>query len=86
MTHANIGDDDVLIEEVEHLISALNANNKKFEYEIYEASPGVHHFDSIDNYTSKEIRLKTYRFLATYLKPNYSFKDLDALTKAAYYL
>lgn len=85
LIHANTSDDDVLIEEVEHLISALKANDKKFEYKIYESVPGGHHFDRIDNYASKEIRLKTYRFLATYLKPNYPFKDVAALTKAAYY-
>ncbi len=85
LIHANTNDDDVLIEEVEHLISALKANNKKFEYKIYEDSPGGHHFDRIDNYTSKEYRLKAYRFLETYLKPSHPFKDVNALTKAAYY-
>lgn len=85
LIHANTNDDDVLIEEVEHLISALKANNKKFEYKIYEDAPGGHHFDRIDNYTSKEYRLKAYRFLETYLKPSRPFKDVNALTKAAYY-
>jgi dipeptidyl aminopeptidase/acylaminoacyl peptidase len=85
LIHANTNDDDVLIEEVEHLISALKANNKKFEYQIYQDAPGGHHFDRVDNYSSKEYRLKAYRFLETYLKPSHPFKDVNALTKAAYY-
>lgn len=85
LIHANTNDEDVLIEEVEHLISALKANNKKFEYKIYEDAPGGHHFDRIDNYSSKEYRLKAYRFLETYLKPSHPFKDVNALTGAAYY-
>lgn len=85
LIHANTNDDDVLIEEVEHLISALKANNKKFDYKIYQDAPGGHHFDRIDNYESKEARLVVYRFLEKYLKPNTPFKDVNALTKAAYY-
>ncbi len=85
LIHANTNDDDVLIEEVEHLISALKAHNKKFEYKIYQNAPGGHHFDRIDNYASKESRLKTYRFLEAYLKPAKPFKDTEALSKAAYY-
>lgn len=85
LIHANTNDDDVLIEEVEHLISALKANQKKFEYKIYENAAGGHHFDRIDNYASKEARLKVYQFLASYLKPNHPFKDVSALSKAGYY-
>ncbi|WP_293300421.1 alpha/beta fold hydrolase [Pedobacter sp. UBA4863] len=85
LIHANTNDDDVLIEEVEHLISALKANNKKFDYKIYQDAPGGHHFDRIDNYESKEARLVVYKFLEKYLKPSAPFASVEAMTKAAYY-
>jgi dipeptidyl aminopeptidase/acylaminoacyl peptidase len=84
LIHANTNDDDVLIEEVEHLISALKANNKKFDYKVYQNAPGGHHFDRIDNYESKEARLIVYRYLANYLKPNNAFKNISSITKAGY--
>ncbi|NGF57365.1 S9 family peptidase [Parapedobacter sp. SGR-10] len=85
LIHANTNDDDVLIEEVEHLISALKANNKKFEYEIYENKPGGHHFDRIDSYLAKEVRLKAYKFLQQYLKPDKPFANISELIRASYY-
>lgn len=84
LIHANTNDDDVLIEEVEHLISALKANNKKFSHKIFQDAPGGHHFDRIDNYSSKEYRLEMYQFLANYLKPQAPFKSVSAITAAAY--
>lgn len=84
LIHANTNDDDVLIEEVEHLIAALKANNKKFEYEIYDAVPGGHHFDRIDSYKAKEVRLKVYQYLQKYLKPNKPFTSLSELMTASY--
>src|SRR5690606_15310887 len=83
LIHANTNDDDVLIEEVEHLISALKANNKKFEYEIYENKPGGHHFDRIDSYLAKEVRLKAYKFLQQYLKPDKPFANISELIRAS---
>lgn len=85
LIHANTNDDDVLIEEVEHLISALKANNKKFEYKIYEDVPGGHHFDRIDSYKAKEVRFKVYDYLNSYLKPAKSFKSISDLNKASYF-
>lgn len=85
LIHANTNDEDVNVLEVEHLIKSLKAENKKFEYKIYDSFPGGHHFDRIDNYASKEIRLKIYQFLQPYLKPASPFKNLDALIRASYF-
>ncbi|MFA6769605.1 MAG: prolyl oligopeptidase family serine peptidase [Bacteroidales bacterium] len=85
LIHANTNDDDVLIEEVEHLISALKANNKKFDYQIYEDFPGGHHFDRIDSYGAKEVRLKVYKYLEKHLNPESPFRDLKDLIRQSYF-
>lgn len=84
LIHANTNDDDVLIEEVEHLIAALKANNKKFDYEIYDNIAGGHHFDRIDSYKAKEVRLKVYKYLQNYLKPSKPFHTIKELMDASY--
>lgn len=85
LVHTNTIDEDVNVLEVEHLIKSLKAENKKFEYEIYKEIPGGHHFDRIDNYGAKEIRLKVYKFLAQYLKPNKPFQNVKELIEASYF-
>ncbi|GAB2781454.1 alpha/beta fold hydrolase [Rhabdobacter roseus] len=85
LVHTNTIDEDVNVLEVEHLIKALKADGKKFEYEIYKDVPGGHTFDRIDNFGAKEIRLKVYTFLAQYLKPNKSFKNVNELNAAGYF-
>jgi dipeptidyl aminopeptidase/acylaminoacyl peptidase len=84
LIHTNTNDDDVNVLEVEHLIEALKAAGKKFEYEIFKDIPGGHSFDRIDTRKAKEIRLKIYRFLAGYLKPPHPFSSLTDLEKAGY--
>jgi dipeptidyl aminopeptidase/acylaminoacyl peptidase len=84
LIHSNTNDDDVYVLEVEHLIEALKAANKKFEYEIFKDAPGGHSFDRIDTKLAKETRLKIYKFLGTYLKPPHPFKSVDDLEKAGY--
>ena len=84
LIHTNTNDDDVNVLEVEHLIEALKAAGKKFEYEIFKDAPGGHSFDRIDTKLAKETRMKIYRFLANYLKPPFPFKSVDDLEKAAY--
>ncbi len=64
LIHTNTNDDDVNVLEVEHLIKALKADGKKFEYEIFQEMPGGHSFDRIDTKAAQEIRLKIHRFLA----------------------
>jgi dipeptidyl aminopeptidase/acylaminoacyl peptidase len=85
LIHTNTNDEDVNVLEVEHLIQALKAEGKQFEYKIYEEIPGGHSFNRMDTKVAREIRLEIYRFLAKYLNPPKPFKNLKELEKAAYY-
>ncbi len=71
LIHTNTNDEDVNVLEVEHLIEALKAEGKKFEYKIYENAPGGHYFNRIDTRAAKDSRREIYRFLAPYLKPDH---------------
>lgn len=84
LIHTNTNDEDVNWLEVEHLIQALKAEGKEFEYEIYEDFPGGHSFDRLDGKEAKEIRVKVYKFLAGYLKPAHPISNLKELHKAGY--
>lgn len=84
LIHTNTNDDDVYVEEVEHLINALKAAGKQFEYKIFQDEPGGHSFDRIDTKRAKEIRLSIYTFLARYLHPPKAFKTLKELEQAGY--
>jgi len=69
LIHTNTTDEDVNVLEVEHLIKALKAAGKKFEYKIYQAAPGGHSFNRLDTKLAKESRREAYQFLAKYLNP-----------------
>jgi dipeptidyl aminopeptidase/acylaminoacyl peptidase len=69
LIHTTTNDEDVNVLEVEHLIQALKAAGKKFEYKIYDNAPGGHIFNRIDTKLAKESRAEVYRFLAQYLNP-----------------
>lgn len=69
LIHTTTNDEDVNVLEVEHLISALKAADKKFEYKIYQNAPGGHQFERLDTKFSKECRTEVYRFLAKHLNP-----------------
>ncbi len=69
LIHSTTNDEDVNVLEVEHLIKALKAAGKKFEYKIYENAPGGHVFNRIDTKLAKESRVEIWRFLAQYLNP-----------------
>jgi dipeptidyl aminopeptidase/acylaminoacyl peptidase len=84
LIHTNTNDDDVYVLEVEHLIEALKAAGKKFEYEVFKDAAGGHSFDRIDTKLAKETRMKIYKFLANYLKPPFPFKSIQDLEKAGY--
>jgi len=84
LIHTNTNDADVNVLEVEHLIKALKAGNKKFEYEIYQEVPGGHSFDRMDTKRANEIRVKIYKFLASSLNPPNPIRNVSALKKAAY--
>lgn len=84
LINTNTNDDDVFAIEVISLINALKAEGKKFEYYIYKDLPGGHSFDRLDTRQAREIRFKTYQFLAKYLNPPNSVKSLSELEKVAY--
>ncbi len=84
LIHTNTNDADVNVLEVEHLIKSLKAENKDFEYKIYEDIPGGHSFNRMDTKIAREIRLEIYDFLYPYLKPPVKFNSLRDLEKAAY--
>ncbi len=85
LIHTNTNDADVNVLEVEHLIKSLKVENKKnFSYEIFKEIPGGHSFDRMDHKTAKEIRMKIYRHLNKYLKPDKPFKSIKDLQKAGY--
>jgi len=69
LVHTNTNDEDVNVLEVEHLIQALKAEGKKFEYKVYENAPGGHTFNRLDTPFARESRNEIYRFLARYLSP-----------------
>src|SRR3954466_3417570 len=69
LVHTNTNDEDVNVMEVEHLIDALKAAGKKFEYKIYQSAAGGHHFNRIDTRLVKESRKEIYAFLGQYLHP-----------------
>ncbi len=69
LVHTNTNDEDVNVLEVEHLIEALKAAGKKFEYKIYQNAPGGHHFNRTDTRQAKDSRREVYAFLAQYLHP-----------------
>lgn len=68
LVHTNTNDEDVNVMEVEHLIEALKAAGKKFEYKIYQNVPGGHRFNRIDTKLAKDSRREIWDFLARYLK------------------
>lgn len=84
LIHTNTNDNDVNVLEVEHLIASLKANNKKFEYKIYQDVPGGHIFNRIDTKKAREIRVDVYKFLDKYLNPPRKIKTLNDLNKAGY--
>lgn len=84
LIHTNTNDEDVNVLEVESMIAALKAANKKFEYKIFEAIPGGHSFDRMDHKQATDIRFTIYKFLEKYLHPNKPFKSADEMREAAY--
>lgn len=69
LIHTNTNDEDVNVIEVEHLIQALKAAGKDFQYRIFQDAPGGHSFDRLDTPEAFKIRKDIYAFLARYLKP-----------------
>ncbi|MEA2491239.1 MAG: hypothetical protein QOH21_3031, partial [Acidobacteriota bacterium] len=63
LIHTTTNDEDVNVLEVEHLINALKAAGKKFEYKIYQNAPGGHRFNRIDTKLAKDSRAEAWEFL-----------------------
>jgi dipeptidyl aminopeptidase/acylaminoacyl peptidase len=71
LIHTNTNDEDVNYIEVQHLIQALKADGKKFEYKVYQNAPGGHYFNRIDTPLADQSRHDIYVFLAQYLHPDH---------------
>ncbi|HYD16471.1 MAG TPA: alpha/beta fold hydrolase [Candidatus Nanoarchaeia archaeon] len=69
LIHSNTNDEDVNVMEVQHMVAALKAEGKKFEYKIYDNVPGAHQFNRIDTPLARESRREIYGFMGRYLKP-----------------
>ena len=74
LIHTNTNDEDVNYLEVEHLIQALKAEGKKFDYKVYENAPGGHYFNRMDTPLALESRHDVYVFLQKYLHPDFPVK------------
>lgn len=68
LIHAASNDDDVRLNEITHLIDSLKAAGKKFEYEIYQDTPGGHFFNRINTRIAADSWQKIKAFLARYLE------------------
>lgn len=71
LIHTNTNDEDVNYIEVQHLIQALKADGKKFNYKVYQNAPGGHYFNRTDTPLALESRQEIYRFLTQYLHPDH---------------
>lgn len=69
LIHTATNDEDVNVLEVEHLITALRAAGKSFEYRIYTNAPGAHAFNRLDTPLAKQSRKEIWQFLAKHLNP-----------------
>ncbi len=69
LVHGNTSDETVHVVEVRNLVTALEAAGRKFQYKIYDAAPGGHHFNRIDTKLARDSRDEIYAFLGKYLKP-----------------
>jgi len=69
LIHTSTNDEDVNVIEVEHLIQALKAANKKFEYKVFDDAPGGHSFDAWTCRRRGRRGPKIWAFLARHLKP-----------------
>jgi len=75
LIHTNTNDQDVNVLEVERLIQALKAGDKKgFHYKIYKDRPGGHSFNRLDTKAAKASRREIWRFLAPYLRPDHPIR------------
>ena len=70
LVHGNTSDETVHVAEVQHLVDALRAAGREFQFKIYDAAPGGHHFNRIDTKLARDSRAEVYAFLMKYLRPS----------------
>lgn len=70
LIHGNTNDETVHVAEVQHMVDALKAAGRQFQFKIYDNAPGGHHFNRIDTRVARESRAEIYTFLEKYLKPS----------------
>ncbi len=78
LIHTNTNDEDVNVLEVEHLIEALKAEGKKFEYKIYQDAPGGHYFNRTDTKLAKRIASGSLAIPSGLLAPGESAEVVQA--------
>jgi dipeptidyl aminopeptidase/acylaminoacyl peptidase len=69
LIQANTNDQDVNINEIHRLISALREAGKNFSWQVYTNAPGGHYFNRLDTVGAHESRAEIWGFLARYLHP-----------------
>lgn len=69
LIQGNTNDETVHVAEVQHMVDALKASGRQFEFKIYDNATGGHHFNRIDTRLARESRAEIYAFLRKYLKP-----------------
>jgi dipeptidyl aminopeptidase/acylaminoacyl peptidase len=69
LIQANTSDEDVKFQEVQKLLTALQASGKPFRCHIYTNAPGGHQFNRLDTDAAQQSRKEIWTFLAEYLKP-----------------
>ena len=69
LIQANTNDQDVNINEIDRLISALRDARKNFSCHIYTNAPGGHYFNRLDTVAAQESRAEIWKFLAQHLHP-----------------
>ena len=69
LIHTTTNDEDVNYLEVEHLIQALKAEGKKFDYKVYDNAPGGHTFLFGDSPEQQDCFRRSFEWLGKYLKP-----------------
>lgn len=86
LIHSTTNDEDVNVFEVKHLIKSLEAEDKDFEYKIYEDAPGGHAFNRLDTKLAKESRLEIYEFMNAELSPPNPLENMEEMMRISYQL
>lgn len=86
LVHSTTNDQDVNVFEVKHLIKSFKAEDKDFEYKIYDDAPGGHAFNRLDTKMAKESRLEIYEFMNDKLSPPSPLENMEEMMRVSYQL